>query len=160
VRRGVLQVPEGRAIFRSMTVYDNLVLGGWTRGGKLAGDHLDRIFSLFPVLRQRQKQAAGTLSGGEQQMLMIGRALMCGPKVLMLDEPSLGLSPVLVKNVFAIIRQLHAEGIPILIVEQNARLALATSDYGYILENGEMRFHGPASKLAKDPAIREAYLGA
>lgn len=159
VGRGILQVPEGREIFRSMSVDDNLVLGGWTRGRRLAGKNLDRVFHLFPVLKDRRSQAAGTLSGGEQQMLMIGRALMCNPKVLMFDEPSLGLSPVLVRSVFQIIRTLHEEGIPILIVEQNARLALATSDYGYILENGEMKFHGPASELAGNPAVQEAYLG-
>ena len=159
VSRGILQVPEGREIFPSLSVHDNLILGTWTRKRKGADQALARMFGYFPVLQQRGKQAAGTLSGGEQQMLMIGRALMCEPKVLLFDEPSLGLSPVLVENVFAIIARLHQEGVPILLVEQNARLALASSDYGYILENGEIKLHGPSAQLAKDPMVREAYLG-
>jgi len=159
VRRGIVQIPEGREIFPSLSVRDNLVLGSWTRRGKGAVQALARVFDYFPILHARAKQPAGTLSGGEQQMLMIGRALMAEPKALLFDEPSLGLSPVLVENVFRIIARLHADGATILLVEQNARLALAASDYGYILENGEIRLHGPASQLARDPMVREAYLG-
>jgi len=160
VERGILQVPEGREIFPSLSVEDNLRLGIWTkRRDKSALAGLDRVYNYFPVLRQRARQAAGTLSGGEQQMLMIGRALMAQPKVLLLDEPSLGLSPVLVENVFAIVHRLHAEGMSILLVEQNARLALSVSDYGYILENGEISTAGPAQELVDDPKVQEAYLG-
>jgi len=159
VGRGVLQVPEGREIFSSLSVNDNLVLGRWTRKSSGTPQAIERAYSYFPILESRAKQAAGTLSGGEQQMLMIARALMCDPKLLLFDEPSLGLSPLLVQNVFAIIRRLHAEGVPILIVEQNARLALSISDYAYILENGEIRLHGPAAELARDPRVGEAYLG-
>ena len=160
VARGILQVPEGREIFPSLTVEDNLRLGRWTRRREGRSDHgFARIYDYFPILKQRARQSAGTLSGGEQQMLMIGRAMMGEPKVLLLDEPSLGLSPLLVENVFNIIRKLHSDGVPILLVEQNARLALSVSDYGYILENGEIKLHGPADSLANDPKVREAYLG-
>jgi branched-chain amino acid transport system ATP-binding protein len=160
VKRGVVQVPEGREIFAHMTVRDNLELGAYLRrdGRAVAGD-LDRVFGLFPVLRERMRQPAGTLSGGEQQMLMIGRAVMAAPKLLLLDEPSLGLSPLLVQALFDTIRQLNEGGLPILLVEQNARIALKVSAYGYILENGELRASGPAAELAEDSAIREAYLG-
>jgi branched-chain amino acid transport system ATP-binding protein len=155
-----VQVPEGREIFAHMTVRDNLELGAYLRldGRAVAGD-LDRVFGLFPVLRERMRQPAGTLSGGEQQMLMIGRAVMAAPKLLLLDEPSLGLSPLLVQALFDTIRQLNEGGLPILLVEQNARIALKVSAYGYILENGELRASGPAAELAEDSAIREAYLG-
>ena len=160
VRRGVVQVPEGREIFAHMSVRDNLELGAYLRRDKRAIlDDLDRIFDLFPVLRERMRQPAGTLSGGEQQMLMIGRAVMAAPKFLLLDEPSLGLSPLLVQTLFATIRRLNEGGLSILLVEQNARIALKVSSHGYILENGEMRASGPAADLAKDSAIREAYLG-
>jgi branched-chain amino acid transport system ATP-binding protein len=161
VARGIVQVPEGREIFPELNVADNLKLGTWTRrrSPDIARD-LERVLDYFPVLRQRTGQSAGTLSGGEQQMLMIGRALMAKPKLLLLDEPSLGLSPVLIENLFAIIERVHESGVPILLVEQNARMALAISDYGYVLENGEIKLHGPAATLADDPAIREAYLGA
>jgi branched-chain amino acid transport system ATP-binding protein len=155
-----VQVPEGREIFAHMTVRDNLELGAYLRrdGRAVAGD-LDRVFGLFPVLRERMRQPAGTLSGGEQQMLMIGRAVMAAPKLLLLDEPSLGLSPLLVQALFDTIRQLNEGGLPILLVEQNARIALKVSAYGYILENGELRASGPAAELVEDSAIREAYLG-
>lgn len=160
VKRGVVQVPEGREIFAHMSVRDNLELGAYLRRDhKQVAADLDRVFGLFPVLRERMRQPAGTLSGGEQQMLMIGRAVMAAPKLLLLDEPSLGLSPLLVQALFDTIRQLNRDGLPILIVEQNARIALAVSDYGYILENGELRASGPAGELAEDSAIREAYLG-
>lgn len=160
VSRGIVQVPEGREIFASLSVEDNLRLGLWSkRRERQARDPFERAYASFPVLKQRARQAAGTLSGGEQQMLMIARALMCDPKLLLLDEPSLGLSPLLVDNVFDIIRQLNADGLPILLVEQNARLALAVSDYGYILENGEIALQGNCASLAGDPRVKEAYLG-
>jgi branched-chain amino acid transport system ATP-binding protein len=159
VARGILQVPEGREIFPSLSVADNLALGAWTRRGRGAATARARVFDLFPRLAERARQAAGTLSGGEQQMLMIGRALMCEPKVLLFDEPSLGLSPVAVEHVFALIARLNGGGVPILLVEQNARLALAASDFGYILENGAIRLHGPSAELARNPEMRAAYLG-
>jgi branched-chain amino acid transport system ATP-binding protein len=161
VRRGIVQVPEGREIFPELNVADNLLLGTWVhrRSPDIAHDR-ERVLDYFPVLRERGRQSAGTLSGGEQQMLMVGRALMARPKLLLLDEPSLGLSPVLIENLFAIIARVHEAGVPILLVEQNARMALAISDYGYVLENGEIKLHGSAATLAEDPAVREAYLGA
>jgi branched-chain amino acid transport system ATP-binding protein len=160
VRRGIVQVPEGREIFPGLNVADNLRLGTWVRrrAPEVAQD-LERVLDYFPVLRQRAAQRAGTLSGGEQQMLMLGRALMAGPKLLLLDEPSLGLSPVLIESLFAIIARVHRDGLAILLVEQNARIALAASDYGYVLENGEIKLEGPAASLADNPAVREAYLG-
>ena len=159
VARGIVQVPEGREIFPELSVADNLLLGQWLHRRKAASDALDRVYDYFPRLKEREKQHAGTLSGGEQQMLMIGRALMARPKLLLLDEPSLGLSPVLIEQVFAIVRRINADGVPILLVEQNARVALAASQYGYVLENGEIRLHGAAAELAENPEIRAAYLG-
>jgi branched-chain amino acid transport system ATP-binding protein len=160
VARGLVQVPEGREIFPTMTVDDNLVLGAWLLGDKRAAQRqLVHVYDMFPRLKERARQHAGTLSGGEQQMLMIGRALMAKPKLIMFDEPSLGLSPLLVQQVFEIIRTIHAEGMPILLVEQNARLALNMSTYGYVIENGEISFHGRAADLRNDPKINEAYLG-
>jgi branched-chain amino acid transport system ATP-binding protein len=158
VGRGIVQVPEGREIFSAMSVEDNLTLGAW-RHWTSQGAELERVYELFPRLRERARQLAGTLSGGEQQMLMIGRALMAKPRLLMLDEPSLGLSPILVQQVFDIIKTIHQSGIAILLVEQNARVALDVSQYGYILENGEIALHGPAAALAEDPQVHEAYLG-
>jgi branched-chain amino acid transport system ATP-binding protein len=157
VARGIVQVPEGREIFPQLSTQDNLVLGGWTR--RRGQSELERVYELFPRLQERAVQPAGTLSGGEQQMLMIGRALMAKPRLLMFDEPSLGLSPILVQHIFAIIRRIHAEGLPILLVEQNVRMALEVSARGYILENGEMKLEGTARDLAVDPQVREAYLG-
>jgi branched-chain amino acid transport system ATP-binding protein len=160
VARGIVQVPEGRAIFPTMTVDDNLLLGAWLQSDKKqAAKNLEWVRDLFPRLRERGKQLAGTLSGGEQQMLMIGRALMAKPKLLMLDEPSLGLSPILVEQVFATIKRIHGEGLPILLVEQNASVALDVSSYGYILENGEIIHHGASAALKASPHVREAYLG-
>ena len=156
----MVQVPEGREIFAAMSVEDNLMLGAWHHKDRERNRReLARVYDLFPRLRERTGQMAGTLSGGEQQMLMIGRALMAKPKLLMLDEPSLGLSPILVQQVFDIIKTIHASGIAILLVEQNARVALDVSSYGYILENGEINLHGPAAELAKNPQVHEAYLG-
>lgn len=158
--RGIIQVPEGREIFSEMTVIDNLLIGTWVRRrkGSAAAD-LERVYDYFPRLKERQRQLAGTLSGGEQQMLMIGRALMAKPKLLLMDEPSLGLSPVMVETIFGVVAKIHAEGVSILLVEQNAKLALSTSTYGYVLENGEIAYHGPSSALIGNPAVKKAYLG-
>ncbi|MFO0986485.1 MAG: ABC transporter ATP-binding protein [Alphaproteobacteria bacterium] len=161
VARGIVQVPEGREIFPELTVADNLLLGTWLRrrkGG--AARDFERIYNYFPRLRERARQPAGTLSGGEQQMLMIGRALMAQPKLLLLDEPSLGLSPLLVQQLFGIIARVHADGVPILLVEQNAAVALAASHYAYIIENGEIRLDGPARDLEQNEEVKAAYLGA
>lgn len=162
VARGIVQVPEGREIFSDMSVTDNLLLGTWLRrrDGAASKRGFAHVYGLFPRLAERAKQAAGTLSGGEQQMLMLGRALMANPKLLLLDEPSLGLSPVLVQQLFAIVARVHADGVPILLVEQNARVALAASDHGFILENGSIRLDGSASELTGNPEVRAAYLGA
>ncbi len=139
---------------------DNVLLGAWLRRRERDyRDDFERIYSTFPRLKERRKQLCGTLSGGEQQMVMFGRALMARPKIILLDEPSLGLSPVLVDAVFDVVQRLHAEGTTFLIVEQNARMALAVSDYGYVLENGEIRIHGPATELVGHPEIQAAYLG-
>jgi branched-chain amino acid transport system ATP-binding protein len=160
VERGIVQVPEGREIFPEMTVGDNLLVGTWLhRRRKTVSKDFERVYEYFPRLKERAGQLAGTLSGGEQQMLMLGRALMAHPKMLLLDEPSLGLSPILIEQVFAIIRRIHADGIAILLVEQNARVALECSDYGYIVENGEIRLHGDAKWLVDNPEVRSAYLG-
>ena len=161
VARGIVQVPEGREIFPELTVADNLLLGTWLRrrkGG--AARDFERIYNYFPRLRERARQPAGTLSGGEQQMLMIGRALMAQPKLLLLDEPSLGLSPLLVQQLFGIIARVHADGVPILLVEQNAAVALAASHHAYIIENGEIRLDGPARDLEQNEEVKAAYLGA
>jgi branched-chain amino acid transport system ATP-binding protein len=160
VARGMVQVPEGREIFPQLSTLDNLILGAWSRRGRRGTDDLDRVYTLFPRLKERAEQPAGTLSGGEQQMLMIGRALMARPRLLMFDEPSLGLSPLLVQHTFRIIRLLNEEGLTILLVEQNVRMALSASRRGYILENGEIRLQGSAAELESNPQVREAYLGA
>ncbi|WP_153101583.1 ABC transporter ATP-binding protein [Paraburkholderia hayleyella] len=162
VARGMCLVPEKRELFSTMTVEDNLSLGAYRR--KRAGEHdyldqLEPVFGLFPRLRERYKQLAGTLSGGERQMLALGRALMGKPDLLMLDEPSLGLAPLIVKELFHIISALRRTGVAILLIEQNARAALQISDYGYVLETGELVLEGPADDLAKTPRVIEAYLG-
>jgi len=163
VMMGLALVPEKRELFGTMPVEDNLVLGGF-RPMKLRvpkwRDGLERVYELFPRLKERRAQLAGTLSGGERQMLAVGRALMSQPKLLMLDEPSLGLAPLVVREIFAIIERLREQGVSILLVEQNARAALQVADYGYVLETGEISMHGPAAQLSVDPRVIETYLGA
>jgi branched-chain amino acid transport system ATP-binding protein len=158
VARGIVQVPEGREIFPEMTVTDNLLLGCWL-DRKDIPRRFEHVYDYFPRLKERAKQQAGTLSGGEQQMLMIGRALMARPKLLLMDEPSLGLSPLLIRQVFTILERINGEGVSILLVEQNARVALAASQYAYVLENGEIRLDGTAAELSENSEIRAAYLG-
>ena len=163
VMKGLALVPEKRELFTTMSVEDNLVLGGFRPmrlGLKDWRDELERVYALFPRLKERRAQLAGTLSGGERQMLAVGRALMARPKLLMLDEPSLGLAPLIVKEVFRIVAQLREAGVSILLVEQNARAALEVADYGYVLETGEIALEGKAADLAKDPRVIETYLGA
>ena len=158
VGRGMALVPEGRRIFQHMTVQENLDMGGYCRGGDKSAD-MERVFERFPRLKERRRQVAGTLSGGEQQMLAMGRALMSHPKLLMLDEPSMGLAPLLVEQIFDIIRQLHADGTTILLVEQNAQAALAVADQGYVLETGRIVTEGTGTALLESDTIRKAYLG-
>ncbi|GIV72188.1 ABC transporter ATP-binding protein [Caldilinea sp.] len=159
VARGVAHCPEGRLVFGRLTVQENLRLGAYQRKDS-AGvkQDLDRVYALFPRLLERRAQLAGTLSGGEQQMLAIGRALMSKPRLLMLDEPSLGLAPLIVQRIFSVIQQLHEEGVTILLVEQNAHLALSIADRAYVLETGEVRLAGPAKQLIDNPEVRRAYL--
>ena len=158
VGRGMALVPEGRRIFQHMTVQENLDMGGYCRGGDKSAD-VERVFERFPRLKERRRQVAGTLSGGEQQMLAMGRALMSHPKLLMLDEPSMGLAPLLVEQIFDIVRQLHADGTTILLVEQNAQAALAVADRGYVLETGRIVTEGTGTALLESDTIRKAYLG-
>ena len=160
VKKGMTLVPEGRRVFTNLTVYENLVLGAYLRNDKKGIEKdIEHIYNLFPRLRERLWQYAGTLSGGEQQMLAIGRALMARPKLLMMDEPSLGLAPLVVKNVFSIIQQIHNEGMTILLIEQNANVALNIADYGYVLETGEIVLEGPGQELAENDDVKKAYLG-
>ena len=160
VTLGISQVPEGRLIFSEMSVLENLELGAYARNDKQGvRDDLDKILQFFPVLRDRQKQRGGSLSGGEQQMLAIGRALMSKPKLLLLDEPSLGLAPLIVKQIFEIIEQINAEGTTILLVEQNAQIALQVTDRGYVMETGEITIEGTSADLLADERVRQAYLG-
>jgi branched-chain amino acid transport system ATP-binding protein len=160
VARGIAHVPEGRQLFPSMSVLENLELGARSAAGKARKtDNLRRVFDLFPRLWERRRQAAGTLSGGEQQMCAIGRGLMASPKLLMLDEPSLGLAPLMVKAIFETLRQVNAQGMTILVVEQNVLRSLQGSDRGYILENGRVALEGGAAALLASPHIKQAYLG-
>ncbi len=163
VMLGMALVPEKRELFGTMPVEDNLILGGY-RAMKQRKPHwrneIERVFELFPRLKERRAQLAGTLSGGERQMLAVGRAMMSGPKLLMLDEPSLGLAPLIVREIFRIIDRLRAQGVSILLIEQNARAALEVADYGYVLETGAIALEGPATQLADDPRVIETYLGA
>jgi len=159
VRGGIGQAPEGRRIFARMTVLENLQMGAFTRDLKAVAPDIERVFTLFPRLKERIGQLGGTLSGGEQQMLAIGRALMSEPRVLLLDEPSLGLAPILVQQVFSTIREINAQGTTILLVEQNALQALSIANRGYVLQTGEVRLTGPAQDLIKNEMVRKAYLG-
>jgi len=158
IRYGISLVPEGRHIFPDMTVIENLEMGAYSKKGNL-GPKYEMVFERFPRLKERCKQIAGTLSGGEQQMLAIGRALMSDPKILLLDEPSMGLSPILVKEIFSIIKYCHDMGITILLVEQNAKMALGIADRAYVLETGNITISGKASELLEDDRVRKAYLG-
>ena len=159
-RRGLALVPEGRGIFAQLTIEENLAMGAYARDDRsaIAGD-IERVFTLFPRLNERRTQVAGTLSGGEQQMLAIARALMSRPRLLLLDEPSMGLAPLMVERIFEVIRAIASEGVTLLLVEQNARLALEASHRGYVLEGGLVTLAGDAKALLVDPRVREAYLG-
>ena len=158
VAQGLCMVPEGRRVFPNLTVYENLRIGAYLRKDDITAD-VDHVYNLFPRLKERHWQLAGTLSGGEQQMLAVGRALMMRPKLLMMDEPSLGLAPLVIKSIFEIIQTLHEEGITILLVEQNANAALRIADYAFVLETGMLDVQGTGHDLLNDPAIKAAYLG-
>ncbi|MFA5575913.1 MAG: ABC transporter ATP-binding protein [Tissierellaceae bacterium] len=160
VKKGIALSPEGRRVFANLTVEENLILGAYTKQNKAEiNKDMEMVYNLFPRLKERLWQKAGTLSGGEQQMLAVGRALMVRPKVLMLDEPSLGLAPLLVKDIFDIIKEIHSQGNTILLVEQNAKKALEIADYGYVLETGSLVLEGPGDELLNDEKVKEAYLG-
>ena len=159
VEKGLAQVPEGRRIFLQMSVEENLEMGAYTQSTSGVEADLEKVYAQFPRLKERRRQIAGTLSGGEQQMLAIGRALMSHPKLLMLDEPSMGLAPILVEQIFDIIRQLHAEGTTILLVEQNAQMALSVADRAYVMETGKITLSGTGAELAASDEVKKAYLG-
>ena len=159
VERGLAQVPEGRRIFLQMSVQENLEMGAFTRRGGVSEEELERVFEQFPRLKERRRQIAGTLSGGEQQMLAIGRALMSRPQLLMLDEPSMGLAPILVEQIFEIIGKLHRSGTTILLVEQNAQMALSVADRAYVMETGSISLSGTGKELAESDQVKKAYLG-
>ena len=158
VRDGLVLVPEGRAIFANLSVHENLEMGAYARHDDQIGTDMERVFQVFPRLKERDKQTAGTLSGGEQQMLAIGRALMSRPKVLLLDEPSLGLAPLLVHTIFEAIEEIHRQGTPVLLVEQNANAALKHSSRAYVLETGKVALEGSSEEVAANPKVKEAYL--
>lgn len=158
VTKGITLVPEGRKVFTDLTVLENLKIGAYVHKHKL-DDDIARVYDLFPRLKERSWQYAGTLSGGEQQMLAVGRALMSRPKLIMMDEPSLGLAPLIVKDIFSIIRDINADGITVLLIEQNANMALKIADYGYVMETGLITLEGSGSKIMADESVKEAYLG-
>ncbi|GAB3498235.1 ABC transporter ATP-binding protein [Curvibacter fontanus] len=160
VRQGLAMVPEGRGVFTRMSIAENLLMGAYTRDDSdgIAAD-LERMYTLFPRLKERHTQLAGTLSGGEQQMLAMGRALMSRPRLLLLDEPSMGLSPIMVDKIFEVVREVSSQGMTVLLVEQNASRALGIADRGYVMESGLITLNGPAQQLLHDPAVRAAYLG-
>jgi branched-chain amino acid transport system ATP-binding protein len=160
VRDGLILVPEGRAIFANLTVRENLEMGAYSRRDRdEVGADFEKVYRIFPRMKEREKQVGGTLSGGEQQMLAIGRALMSRPQVLLLDEPSLGLAPILVHTIFEAIEEIHGEGTPVLLVEQNANAALKHSNRAYVLETGRVTLEGPSAEVAANPGVKEAYLG-
>jgi branched-chain amino acid transport system ATP-binding protein len=160
IRKGIALVPEGRGVFPRLSVVENLRMGAFVRDDKAAIEQdLAMVFDYFPRLRERESQLAGTLSGGEQQMLAIGRALMSRPKMLLLDEPSMGLAPIMVQKIFEVVRAVAAKGMTILLIEQNAKLALESSQRGYVMESGEITLHGESAQLLGDPKVRAAYLG-
>jgi branched-chain amino acid transport system ATP-binding protein len=160
VDRGISQVPEGRRIFAAMSVMENLEMGAYLRKNKAdINDDIEMVFTRFPRLKERRKQTAGTLSGGEQQMLAIGRALMARPELLLMDEPSMGLAPLLVKEIFKIIKDINSQGTTILLVEQNAKIALSIADYAYVIETGEIVLQGSARELMHSEEVKKAYLG-
>ena len=159
VQQGLVMVPEGRGVFSRMTITENLQMGAFVRDDDDIGADIDKVFKIFPRLAERAKQLAGTMSGGEQQMLAMGRALMARPKVLLMDEPSMGLSPIMVDKIFEVVADIHKQGTTILLVEQNASRALALADRGYVMESGEVTMSGDAKGLLADPRVRAAYLG-
>ena len=159
VRQGLVMVPEGRGTFTRMTIHENLLMGAYIRDDQDIAADIDRVFDIFPRLKERSSQLAGTMSGGEQQMLAMGRALMARPKLLLLDEPSMGLSPIMVDKIFEVVGDIHRQGVTVLLVEQNASRALQLASRGYVLESGEVTMSGDAKALLSDPKVRAAYLG-
>ncbi|MBV8502819.1 MAG: ABC transporter ATP-binding protein [Paucibacter sp.] len=159
VRQGLVMVPEGRGTFTRMTITENLLMGAYTRKDAEVEADIDKVFALFPRLKERRAQLAGTMSGGEQQMLAMGRALMARPKLLLLDEPSMGLSPIMVDKIFEVVNDIHQRGTTVLLVEQNASRALQLANRGYVMESGEVTMHGEGRALLADPKVRAAYLG-
>ena len=159
VERGMTHAPEGRRIFNRLTVVENLEMGAYIRSDRGVAEDMERVFGIFPRLKERRTQVAGTLSGGEQQMLAIGRALMARPRLLLLDEPSMGLAPVLVEQIFETVQTINGQGVTVLLVEQNAAMALSIATRGYVLETGRIALEGPAAELAGNPEVRRAYLG-
>jgi branched-chain amino acid transport system ATP-binding protein len=159
VKQGLVMVPEGRGCFTRMTITENLQMGAFVRNDNEIEADIEKVFTIFPRLKERRAQLSGTMSGGEQQMLAMGRALMARPKVLLLDEPSMGLSPIMVDKIFEVVSTIHGQGTTILLVEQNASRALQLADRGYVMESGEITMNGPAKQLLDDPKVRAAYLG-